>query len=841
MPPKDPKSTRKTTASTHQDAAERHVTTRLLFLLSMVTLALQIVQVRVFSYSINPVYVYMVISLALLGVGASATVVSLLPRLRQVPLHRALIICLSGFAASAMLANIVFARCSHLMQAKEGISLLSPIAPIFLLFAVPYFFSGLGVALVLVSDANRVGRNYFVNLVGNGAGCFLIYPFLGELGAEGVTLALLLLAAGAAFFSSFRVERSLLLPTGIVAGLLVVAFVFAGKVLPYQPDSSDYYMLALEKMEEKSGTEVVSHRKFSRWDPVGRVELFEFEGANGMLAKRVPTLFFAQDAGAPSMLFDVQSHPEVKDWLADSSIYGLATSLRPDGEVLVMGLGGGPDLVGTLGAGAGRVTGIEINGGVVELLDTHYREVLAFPPKDSEKLRFVHADGRAYVRQHTDRFDVIQMTGADAYAAGSVSASILSENYLYTVEAFQDYFDALKPDGILAITRFGIEPIKVVTTAITAIQNLGLSTRPSEHVMVARQGGLWVLTLVKKSPFTLDEIAAVREFTARAQDLNLDLSIPAYDVMGFSISKPVTLEYDPGLPGDAPAPKGNLFRAYLDASNDGTLDAALAENKSFDFTPSTDDRPFFLQMFRIEWPSLGTIFAPIALENPMAWSVAHYVGITARIAVIGLLLIVGPLFVFRRRHLRLGATAPLALYFFAIGTGYMFVEIGLMQRFSLFLGHPNFSISTVLFSLLVFSGIGSLVSSKWQVPLQKKLTVAFGVIAFFVFVLALGSADIFDVFLDLPIAARVLITVLMLAPVGFFMGMPLPGVLQVAEQHYPEFSPWALGVNGFASVFGSLATVPLSIAIGFSATFLLGAACYALAWICLALIIRKVA
>lgn len=804
----------------------------------MATLALQIVQVRIFSYSINPVYVYMVISLAMLGIGASGTVLSLLPSLRSLRLERALAGCLMGFAASAGLANFAFARLSGFVTADTGLTLISPVTALFFLFVVPYFFSGLGVALVLVSDTERLPRNYFINLIGSGAGCFVVYPFLGRFGAEWVVAAILAFCAVVAAVAWARTSgRHVGWMTGIAVILVLASFV-PQRFLPFQPDHSDFYQNLVDEFSEQSGSQIAPKLLFSQWDPVGHVEIFEFPGAYGRFSGDIPAYFFAQDAGAPSNLFGAGSHPRAAKMLGDSSFYGLGTTLRPGGDVLVMGLGGGPDLIAALSAGAGRVTGIEINKAVIDALSGPFRSFLGLPPEDSERFTLVHADGRAFARRFSDRFDVIQMTGADTYAAGSISGSILSENYLYTVEAFEDYFDALKADGILAITRFGVEPFKIVTTASTALLARGV-TALSQHFIIVIQGPISVLTLVKAQPFNDAEIARVRSFVTTANAQNLDFSLPAYDVKGFGLQGGLTVLFDPGLVADPlEAETGSAYERLFEPDSDGNLTAASFAFQGLDFSPSTDDRPFFLQFYKLEWPGLAGLFAFHELDNPLAWSVNNYLSIVAQIGLLALLLILGPLVVLRRRGVALAASAPVATYFFAIGMGFMFVEIGLMQRFSLFLGHPNFSISAVLFSLLVFSGLGSWVTGRLRVGLQLRLSVAIAAIVAGVCAFSAFSGSLFNSALGASIEVRIAISIAMLAPIAFFMGMPLPNLLRFTETRYPDFAPWALGVNGFASVLASLATIPLTMALGFQTTFLLGAVAYAIAWLALQVIIR---
>ena len=821
-----------------QPANSAAVAAALLFLLSMGTLALQIVQIRVFSYSINPVFVYMVISMALLGIGASGTALSLLPGLRRLPLVPAMAGCLILFALTGTFANLAFARLSSHIDAASGLTLLSPVTGIFVLFTLPYFFSGMGVALLLLSDRKNLGRNYFINLAGNGAGCFVVYPFLPDLGAPGVVMTIFAACGIGAAIACWTHVRRVAWLASAAAFLLAACIPFAKTLFPYQPDSSDFYQATVDKLVGEGPGLAKPIVRYSRWDPVGRIEIFEFPDEGGRFSGDTRALLFAQDSGAPSVLLNVGQVPATAELLAESSLYGIATTLRSGGDVLVMGLGGGPDLIASWQAGAGRLTGIEINHAVLRALGEDFREYLGLPAPEDRRFELVHADGRAFARRFLDRFDVIQMTGADTYAAGSISGSILSENYLYTVEAFRDYFNALKDDGILAVTRFGLEPLKIVTTASTALRDGG-ATEPSKHFVIVKQGDLWVLTLIKKQPFLEHEIALIRQFVDGAQARQPDFSLPVFDVMGFTLNKSMSLIYDPGLASDqSPRDRGGILGDMMRAADSDQLVEFMAMQENFNWTPSTDDKPFFLQMNRMKWPSLADLFAKNKINNPFAWSIHNYLSIVVQVGIIALVLILGPLVVLRTRGAALAASAPVAVYFFAIGAGFMFVEIGLMQQLSLFLGHPNYSISTVLFSLLLFSGIGSFLSSRWKLGIQVTLGMATAAIMLGVLLFGALSGRVFDALLVSPISLRISATVLMLAPISFFMGMPLPNMLTLVEKQMPDFSPWALGVNGFASVMGSLATIPLTASIGFSSTFQLGAAAYVVAWLSLQVYLR---
>jgi len=791
-----------------RSSADRAVTLQL-FAISMATITLQVVQVRIFSYTMNHAFVYMAISLAMVGFGLSGTVLSVARGLLAVRPRHAVAGCLLLFALSTVATHVFFARVSHRVVPEAGLSLLSEAALILLVFAVPYFFAGMGVALALLSDVSRVGASYFVNLVGSAAGCFAVYPFLGRLGAEGVVMAIALACALVALPFARGAWRA---ACAVTAVLLVPGVAFADEVLPLEPDPTDQYRYVERIFGEKTGEPVEAERTYARWDPVGKIEVFRFPEPFNLFGGRTDSLFFTQDAGAGSVLLKVRDDPELERALARGTLYGLATSLRPDSETLIIGLGGGPDLLAALANGARRVTGVEINAATLDVLGRVYRDYLGLPSEESGRLELVHADGRGFVRQFEGRFDVVQMTGADTYAASASSGSMLAENYLYTIEAFTDYLNAVEPDGLVAITRFAHESGKVYTTMLEALRRLGAED-PDRHVMVLVQGprARWISVLTKRSPFTPEEVATVERLCAESAALGPLCTIPVYTPIGFGFDSAMHAIRVPRFDG---APVEEL---------------RLPQWEQYDLTPAPDDRPFFFNFQGLRDLSLAQLFTTRSLAKHQ-FDVTDYLVIVIQISLVSLLLIVGPLVVFKLGGRRLLAGAPLLFYFFGIGVGFMFIEIVLMQKCGLFMGHPNYSISTVLFSLLVFSGLGSWISGGLDVSARAKITTAVAAIALWIVAFSLFSQGIFESYLHLPIAQRVAILVAMIAPVGLFLGVPFPTCLREVEHRVPHFSPWALGTNGFASVVASLATIPVSMANGFARTLYLALAAYLVAW-----------
>lgn len=787
----------------------------LLFIISMVTITLQVVQVRIFSYTMNHAFVYMAISLAMVGFGLSGTVISVVPSLRRINPRNGVAGCLALFALTVLLTHMLFARVSDGILPEQGVSVFSITALALISFALPYFFAGTGVALALLSNTSNVGRTYFINLIGSAAGCFAVYPFLPRLGAEGTVIGICAVSALASALGSRARWRAL---SGALFVALAACMYVPEQVLPFEPDASDQLRAVEAKIEQVTGEPVVAERGFAVWDPVGKIEIFRFPEPFNLFGTEADSLFFTQDAGAGSVLLGVPGHPEMERALARGTLYGLGTRLRPNAEALIIGLGGGPDLLAALANGAKSVVGVEINRGTLAVLQDEYDEFLGLADK-SDRLEFVHADGRGYVRRIENRFDVLQMTGADTYAASASSGSMLAENYLYTIEAFGEYLRAVKSDGLIAITRFSHEANKVVTTMVEALKRAGVSN-PERHIAVVVQGRKWRSVITKRSPFTQAELDELDSICAESVQLGPLCTIPAYTPLGFGFDSPMTVVYKPQLAG----------------SNVAALDSA--QIGGYDVTPATDDKPFFFNFKDFREVSIGDLFSKESLDKHQ-FDLADYLVIVVQIGLISLLLILGPLVFFKLGGQSLSSGGPLLLYFSGIGIGFMFLEIVLMQKCGLFLGHPNYSISTVLFSLLVFSGLGSFFSNFWGASPSRKIALALCGIAIWAMAFAAFSQGLFSQFLHLPIAARIALLVSVIAPLGFCAGMPFPTCLSVVDKRLPHFSPWAMGANGFASVIASLAAIPLSMIVGFSQTLWFAVGAYAMAGIGYALFQRR--
>jgi hypothetical protein len=781
---------------------------------SLAILALEIAQVRVFSYAIDPQLVFGAISVALLGLGAGGIVVALFPQLARGDVRNRLGATLLAFAVSSIVAHAVFAHTSDRISFERTAAIVSTALPVLLALVVPYLFGGMFLAIALTRYADDVGRSYFANLVGSAIGGAIVAPLLRPIGAEAIVVGASAVAAGSAVIvASTRRARA----AGIVIALVcLVATVFAPRWLAFRPDPGDLYGMARTALARaypgRAASEYEPHREFAQWDPVSRVEIYAFPGSFGLINDSAPMRLFVQDGGAGSLLVDVRHSDGVRRALFEGSIWAASYFVREHPRnVLLVGLGGAPDVMTALYHGAERITGVEVNGSAIDLVRTRYRDFLG-DPYGQPSVHIEHRDGRGFIERTADHYDLVQMTGADTYSAAAAGAFMFSESYLYTQNAFERYLRVLSADGILSITRFGPESARVITTAIAAMRALGIP-HPARHLVLVRQG-IAINTIYSARELTAADGQRIAAAVQRARTTE-PIRIPVYEAMGFGVADPIRLLYAPGIPADG------VEGAIVLASEAGFADRLLARSP-FDLSPVSDDRPFFF-----EFIPRSQFFAAIRdpRNNFYARGLSAHARFLATVALIAFALLVLPIAIARRRGVGLAAI-PMLAYFSALGLAYLFVEITLMQKTALFLGHPTISIATTIVSLLVGSGLGSAFAG--QSRLGHRTLARRGAIASALLVVLVHVAFpvVFRVTLPLPLFARVIVAATLVAPLGFAMGIPFPMGIRIASTRGETLVAWGLATNSFASVIASLVAVPIAMFGGFPAVFAIAAGLY---------------
>ncbi len=745
------------------------------FLVSLATLMLELTLTRLFSATMFYHFAFLAISLALFGSGASGVFVYLArPRLDPASASRLMGLGCALFAASTLAALVVILA-HPLSPFSPGWDVLLSLAWIYGAAALPFFFSGSVVTLAITAFTREINRLYLWDLAGAAAGCLLLVPALGTLGAIDTVLLVAVLAAFAGWLLAGGRE-------------LVAATALALAVLAWNLGAP---FLELREAKGLSEQPVV----FSRWNSFSRVTVTRTPDPDRLI------LYI--DADAATIIHkdasNLARHAEERD-----RIESLAYQTGRRDKVLVIGPGAGVDVIVARLHGARDVTAVEVNPLVA-------RDVMSSEPflsfsgrlYQQPGVRLVVDEGRSFLRRSRERYDLVLGTMVDTWAATAAGAFALTENNLYTRQAFRDYLERLAPGGVLSLTRWYQTPpdqlLRLVSLGRVALGERGVKDA-RQHFIVVRgkpEGGQPLATstvLLKAEPFAPEEVERALRFVERA---------------GFEVL------YAPGTPADNDV-------ARLVAAEDPE---AFWKAFPSDVSPPTDDRPFFFQSARPgqvlsrrwsrgEWrrTNLGTLVL---------------FGVVAISVLVVALFVLGPLFLARQRIAASRGRLPFLLYFAALGTGFIVVEVVLVQKCVLFLGHPVYALTVVLFALLLWSALGSRVAGRFsEQGLAGTLRSILLAVAALVALAATLLAPLFYALVHLPAPLRILVTVAALAPLGLALGMPMPTGMRLLGARAPELVPWAWGVNGAASVLGSVAAVALAMRWGFDVVLLGAAALY---------------
>lgn len=762
---------------------------------SFSALLLELALTRLFSVILFYHFAFLAISIALLGLGAGGVFAYLkrswLSQMETRPLAARL--CGLNALAIPLVLEIVLHDPVSLGVTWHN---LIKLTVLYLASAVPFVLTGILFSVVFAREACAISRLYGADLLGGALACLGVVPLLNWIGGPnailfaGVTMAL----AGCLWALSPAVRRANFALAGAL--LLLIAINHTGRVIDV--------IYAKGSFRDQAWVE------FARWNAISRVEV----DAQGSRGKAIVI-----DADASTYIMNVDPHSwQGTEWQKNlmSAPPALANVLRPHGEFAIIGPGGGVDVLRAVANGSPSVTAIEINPIIANTIMRGRYADYAFHLYERPEVHLHVTDGRSFVRNATQQFDVVQMTLVDTWASTAAGAFALSENSLYTVDAFREYFEHLKPDGMVAITRWEFreprEALRVVSVATEALHQLGVRD-PAKHFIVVSQGdldedGLPVVVLAKKSPLTLEEEALVRDHLDNADDL-------------------VAL-YTPSNPGNNP------FSALI-ARNDP---AAFASSYPYNVAPVNDNAPFFFFTLKTDQVLRNRQHHGIDWKVNLGVVVLGLVFVISLVAVFAFLLVPMALGGGRRQRF-----LPL-LYFVAVGLGYILVEIAFIQRFVLFLGHPTYALTVVIFLMLLSSGAGSLVSRRWLSDTARcwiPLLLLLLAIALYTGVLpALLSSLI-----GLPFPAKLGVSGIVLVPLGFAMGMPFPtGLRRFAQTSTPELPAtefgepattednaveWAWAMNAASSVLGSVLAMVIAIHFGLNITLACGGAAYALA------------
>jgi spermidine synthase len=763
-------------------------------LTSFAALLLELALTRLFSVVLFYHFAFLAISIALLGLGAGGVFAYLLKKRLAKTDTRTLAarLCIDN----SILVLIVLEVVLHVPVALSvtGRNFLH-LTALYVVAALPFFFTGLLFSVVFARESWRIPRLYAADLSGGALACLAVVPLLNWLGGPNTILAAAVVMAGAAtVWAASSGWRKV--ATGLVAAFVVLIALNHSNQL-------------IDVVYAKGMLRDPAWVEFARWNALSRVEV-DRQGPG-------KTIVIDADASTSIMNCDLD-HWRGSEWEHDlmSAPPALANVLRPRGEFAIIGPGGGVDVLRAVANGSPSVTGIEINPIIADTIMRGRYADYALHLYERPEVHIHVTDGRSYLRSTPQVFDVVQMTLVDTWASTAAGAFALSENNLYTVEAFREYFQHLRPDGMIAITRWEFrqprEALRVVAVAMEALHSLGVAN-PARNFIVASQGaldedGIPVVVLAKKTAFTAEEESAVQAHFDQYDDF-----------------EPLYLPSKPAI-----EPAGHNPFADLIASNDPYR---FAQTYAYNVAPVTDNAPFFFFTLKV-----GQVLGQQGLRQAIDWKVNLGVLVLILVLVISLAAVLS--FLILPLALEGGRQSPLPLlYFVAVGLGYIMVEIAFIQRFVLFLGHPTYALTVVIFLLMLSSGAGSLLSRRWlprtELAWMPLVLVIVALIAHVFFL-----PQVLTAWVGLGFGYRLVVSGLLLVPLGFVMGMPFPTGLRALAAGPVLDVPsgatgadnaveWAWAMNAAASVLGSVLAMVIAIQFGLTATLACGVAAYLLA------------
>jgi len=672
--------------------------------------------------------------------------------------------------------------------------------PLALAIALPFLGGGLAISVLFNTHPDLAHWLYLADLGGAGLGAVLASVVLLWTSAQHA--AILVICAGAlaaVLLSSHWRPWQQFLVLVVVVGITVVSPLLAARFsIPALPPKEMGVLLSV-----RDDVRVA----YQAWSPVARVDVVAIPGNRIELPDALDYRLVTQDGGAPSMILGEEALRPGVDFV-EHTILGVPYWIKPYPEVLIIGLGGGPDVVTALRYNARRIVGVEINSRMIEVVSDTFAAFAGAPYADP-RVEVILGDGRHVIEASTDRFDIIQLTGVDTAVASVGTSPNLAENYLYTVEAFKAYYAHLKPGGLLSISFPNVEGLGVRMFAIglQALDDMGIE-QPLDSMIVSETGGFVHLLVKWQQPFTADEIQVLQQHFDQEM---FGIYFPLYyRLMGmgspafFSSHRLLHAPYM-GL--------RSIYLDYYDGWRTGNGIAWMAR-QPVEARPTTDDWPYFF--IRDRWFTYMPTYSLILF-------------VLGVLAFFALLFLIVPLVVFRHRGIRMAGTLRLMSYFVCLGLAYMFVEVFFIQKMSLLLGHPAYSIAVTLGGMLLASGVGSALSSRLPWQAITRVTVVAAVLVLLLSANAWLLDDVVRGALAWPIVSRILLALLVVGIVGALMGVPFPTGLSMLAGKGEGMVAWAWGMNGVASVMAPLVNLMISVTFGLRVALLSAAVLYLLA------------
>lgn len=779
-----------------------------LAIISASVLALQVTFTRIFSIIIWYHFTYLIVGITLLGGGAAGTYLAVRQWDKKTLQSRISKIA-ALYSLSILITLLVITQFSFDPLTRSDIqATIIGLALYFVSLFVAFFLGGLSVAAVFTLRSDQAHRLYFADLLGASAGTLLIVTIIQAITGPGAIILIATIALIASALLSTNPTPAWKYGTwiGILAEIALVIYV--GFINPIQlkiPPSKELGA-ALE-----AGT--VTRSEYVSWNPVARVDVlpeqsfpippvvggvsstYTFDPSQPYLAHIV-----TMDATSATAIFKYNGDISRFDFLNHALIAAPFIVSTPQPTTLNIGIGGGIDILLARLYGASDITAIDINSDIVGLLKGRYAQYFGNLNRDPS-IHIQTAEGRGFLMRGSARYDIIQGIGLDNFAALSGGAYVLSESYIYTVDAFNLALSRLTDNGIFSWTRSVTEPsremIRLVGLSAEALRLSGV-TNPAEHIaLVANEDQTIATLLVSPSPFSQEQVTKLRDWAEQNKFVMLHDPLARLDT---------------------------VYTDYLTAPDPRAFEQAYP----FNIYPVTDDNPYFYNYFK--WTDLDFSRDENNGDVNLRFPIGNIILIImlALSLITAFVFIIFPLVRYQRQGIKSQNALPMLAYFSLLGLSYITVEIVLIQRFTLFIGYPTHAITATIFSMLFFSALGSLAAEHLcRTPRQLQMMMIALVAAIVGYVIALQP--ILAALQQFSDTWRIILTVVIIAPLATLMGMPFPTGIRQLHRGGDMLVPWAWGMNGVFSVIGSVLVILISMVTNFTMALVVAGVLYAIA------------
>jgi hypothetical protein len=773
-----------------------------IFFTSLSALMLELSLTRIFSVMLYYHFSFMMISLALFGLGVSGACIYIFKeKFPREQVQKQLATFSVVFSITILISFLILSNLRIIPLLTKSTLLMLPV--VYIICAIPFFFAGLCISLSLSHLTENVSKLYFSDLLGASSGCLLVILFMHFLDGPTAVIGISFLAALAAFFfakSYSKVSKDSYVPKKYLAATIILLIVFGGLTI-----YNTKYKIIKMKYIKGSPTKSFLYEKWNSFSRVAVYPVAPYErniSTEGLSSQYrgpvVDQLYMDIDAGASTWINKFDGDLTKVEHLK-YDITSLGYHLKTNPKVLIIGPGGGIDILSALSFGSKDITGVEYNPLIVDIVKNRLKEFTGGLYSRPE-VNIITDEGRSYVRSSTGKFDIIQLSFVDTTAAASAGAYVLAESPLYTTEAFIDYLNRLDREGVLMLTRWIYKPpretLRLISLSLAALKALNIKN-PGDNIAVIKHSHLpAAIFILKKSAFTLNEIHKLEDVSKKLK----------FEIVYTPLTR-----------------KNKTFAGLIKSDNP----ELFYKTYPFDISPSTDDRPFFFHVIRIK-----DFLKTFNIKEGNIWdsdAILALVSVFSIALFLVILFILLPLVVFKKETLKETGCSKIKylLYFACLGIGFMLIEISFIYKFVLFLGHPIFALSVVLFSLLFFCGVGSYLTNKFKentlnMSLKKILFSIVLLVILYVFVLSV----IFYHFIILPRYIKIVLSIFLLFPLSLLMGMPFPIGIKLVNRKWHDMIPWIWGVNTGTSVLGSILALILAMSFGFNTTLLIGTALY---------------